>query len=93
MNVPAELARWDVRTKMPSEPDLTIDLESVPRIVLTIEQAAEQLGVGRTMMYSLVRGGQVRSVCIGRLRRVPVAALAEYVAALLDEPRPTTPAA
>jgi excisionase family DNA binding protein len=78
---------------MPSEPDLSIDLESVPRIVLTIEQAAERLGVGRTMTYSLVRAGEVKSVSIGRLRRVPVTALAEYVAALLDEPRPTRPAA
>lgn len=55
-------------------------------LVLTIEQAARRLGVGRTLMYSLVMSGTVRSVTIGRLRRVPAQCLDEYVARLLDQP-------
>lgn len=49
------------------------------RIVLTVEQAAERLGIGRTLMYSLVSSGAVESVTIGRLRRIPADALVRYV--------------
>lgn len=44
--------------------------QSTPRIVLTIEEAAECLGIGRTLMYALVTAGEVESVRIGRLRRI-----------------------
>lgn len=50
-----------------------------PTIVLTVEQAAKRLGIGRTLMYSLVSNGDIESVTIGRLRRVPADALAAYV--------------
>lgn len=55
--------------------------EKVPvaRLVFTVEQAAEQLGIGRTLMYALVRSGEVESVTIGRLRRIPADALVRYV--------------
>ena len=48
-------------------------------LVLTIEQAAERLGVGRTVMYALVSSGAVESVKIGRLRRVPADALITFL--------------
>jgi excisionase family DNA binding protein len=54
----------------------------VVRIVLTVEQAAERLGIGRTLMYSLVSSGAVESVTIGRLRRIPADALVTYVESL-----------
>ena len=56
--------------------------QNVP-LVLTIDQAAERLGVGRTIMYALVTSGAVESVKIGRLRRVPADALVTF----LDELR------
>ncbi|HZA15296.1 MAG TPA: helix-turn-helix domain-containing protein [Pseudonocardiaceae bacterium] len=49
------------------------------RLLLTIEQAAQCLGIGRTLMYALVRDGNVESVQIGRLRRIPADALSRYV--------------
>ncbi len=49
------------------------------RIVLTVEEAAERLGIGRTMVYALVRSGDIESIAIGRLRRIPVDALEEFV--------------
>ena len=48
-------------------------------LVLTIEQAAERLGIGRSLMYALVSAGEVESVTIGRLRRIPTDALVEYI--------------
>jgi excisionase family DNA binding protein len=52
------------------------------RLVLTIDEAAERLGIGRTLMAALVRSGDVESVRIGRLRRIPADALVEYVRSL-----------
>jgi excisionase family DNA binding protein len=57
-------------------------------LVLTIEQAAERLGIGRSLMYALVMSGEVESVTIGRLRRIPTDALTAYVAKLRQASRP-----
>jgi excisionase family DNA binding protein len=54
-------------------------------VVLTVEQAANRLGIGRTLMYELVKRGDVRSVSIGRLRRIPAQCVDEYVARLLGQ--------
>jgi excisionase family DNA binding protein len=48
-------------------------------LLLRVEEAADRLGIARTMMFGLVRKGEVQSVRVGRLRRVPVACLEEYV--------------
>jgi excisionase family DNA binding protein len=49
------------------------------KLLLTPEEAGERLGVGRTQIYDLMRRGELLSVHIGRLRRIPVAALQRYV--------------
>ena len=51
-------------------------------LLLTPEQAAELLHVGRTTLYGLLRDGALRAVHIGRLCRVPHAELVRYVGAL-----------
>jgi len=60
----------------------TTDQDRPFRLVLTIEEAAERLGIGRTLMYALVAAGEVESVRIGRLRRIPTDALDAYVSTL-----------
>ena len=63
-------------------------MDSVDRpdlLLLRIEEAALRLGIGRSLMYKLVLSGQVESVAVGRLRRVPSEALGEYVARLRAE--------
>lgn len=57
--------------------------ETAPRVLLTVEAAAERLSIGRTMMYALVKSGDIESVCIGRLRRIPAIALDSYARRLL----------
>jgi len=52
------------------------------RSLLTAEDAAEQLGIGRTLMYALVKQGAIESVQIGRLRRIPADVLPRYLAQL-----------
>jgi len=48
-------------------------------LLLTAEQAASALSICRTKVYELLRTGQLESVQIGSSRRIPVAALDEYV--------------
>ncbi|MCF2533718.1 helix-turn-helix domain-containing protein [Yinghuangia soli] len=61
------------------EPPSTFD----PTLVLLkVEEAARRLGIGRTTLYALISSGEIESVPVGRLRRVPVDALHEYVARL-----------
>jgi excisionase family DNA binding protein len=54
-------------------------IDVVPPILLTPEQAARALGLGRTTVYALIRDGELRSVRLGRARRVPYASLVEFV--------------
>jgi excisionase family DNA binding protein len=51
-------------------------------LMLTVEEAARRLRLGRTLVYQLISSGELESVTVGRLRRVPAECLAEYVAAL-----------
>lgn len=49
------------------------------RILLTVEEAARRLRIGRTTAYRLLAEGQIASIQIGHLRRVPVDALTAFV--------------
>jgi excisionase family DNA binding protein len=48
------------------------------RALLTVEEAAERLHIGRTRMFDLVKSGQIESVQIGRLRRIHPDAIEAY---------------
>jgi excisionase family DNA binding protein len=55
------------------------------QLLLTAEQAATSLAICRTRVYELLRSGQLESIRIGTSRRIPGAALAEYVERLRKE--------
>ncbi|GAA1617497.1 excisionase family DNA-binding protein [Kribbella alba] len=40
-------------------------------LLLTVEAAAARLGIGRTFAYAIVKSGELESVPVGRLRRIP----------------------
>lgn len=50
------------------------------RLLLTVEEAAERLGIGRTLAWQLVRQGGLPSVRLGRCVRVPLSALEAWIA-------------
>ncbi|GAA1984368.1 excisionase family DNA-binding protein [Amycolatopsis minnesotensis] len=50
-----------------------------PRELLSVEAAAEQLSIGRTTMFALIKAGQVATVRVGRRRLVPKTALITYI--------------
>jgi excisionase family DNA binding protein len=60
-------------------------LDDEQRLLLTPEEAARRLAVGRTTVYELLSSGALRSVQIGRCRRVPVSALSAFVERLVDQ--------
>ena len=50
----------------------------------TVEQVAKMLHIGRDKVYYLIRTGQLRSIKIGKLRRITDKHLAEFVASRED---------
>ncbi len=54
-------------------------------VLLIAEKVAEILSVGRSTVFELIATGELRSVKIGRARRITVSAVREYVARLEAE--------
>jgi excisionase family DNA binding protein len=64
---------------------------SAAKLLLSVEEAADLLGISRSTMYDLMRTRSISSVRIGRCRRIPLDVLREYVDRLPGEPvDPTT---
>jgi excisionase family DNA binding protein len=59
--------------------------------MLTAEQAAAVLQLGRTTVYALIKSGDLESVKIGHLRRIPADAITAYTARLAAEQHPADP--
>jgi excisionase family DNA binding protein len=58
----------------------------MPTLLLTVEQAAAELHIGRRRVFEMIRpGGPLPSVKIGKSRRIRSTDLAEYVAGLTDD--------
>ena len=85
------LAPSPVRCHTSPEGNITVNTSpgDPARLLLTVEEAADRLGIGRTLMYALVKDGDVESVQIGRLRRIPAEALPAYLEKLRSS-LPTT---
>jgi excisionase family DNA binding protein len=54
-------------------------------VLVTVDQMANMLSIGRTAAWELIRKGKIASVKIGRTRRVPIAAIQDFVQRLVDE--------
>lgn len=50
------------------------------KVLLTIDEVAQAMGLGRTFVYELVMRREILSVKLGRKRRIPVSALNDFVA-------------
>ncbi|MCM0622456.1 helix-turn-helix domain-containing protein [Nocardioides bruguierae] len=56
--------------------------DDMPPMLFTPEDVARLLHVGRPMVYNLMNSGELRSMKVGRCRRISARALADYVAAM-----------
>ena len=59
--------------------------DNVQQLLLTIPQAAQRLGVGRTTVYELTNAGELEVVHIGRCARIPTASVDAFVERLRDQ--------
>ncbi|MBB6346092.1 excisionase family DNA binding protein [Nonomuraea muscovyensis] len=62
-----------------------MNVAPLERRLLRVPEVMALLGLSRWQVYNLIRSGELESVKVGRSRRVPVAALDEFVAQLREE--------
>jgi excisionase family DNA binding protein len=55
------------------------------RVLLTAEEVAESLKIGRCKVYDLIRTGELQSIKIGRLRRIPVDSVHAFAQRMVAE--------
>ncbi|MBW5481144.1 helix-turn-helix domain-containing protein [Streptomyces bambusae] len=48
-------------------------------VALTVAEAARRIGIGRTKLYEYVSSGEIASVKIGSLRRIPAEAVNDFL--------------
>ena len=71
-----------------TEADRPRDEGAAESLLLTPEETATLLRVGRTTVYALMKAGDLRPVHIGRSCRLARAELERYVRMLQNPPRP-----
>jgi len=62
--------------------------EGTPEGLMTPEQVMAYLRCGRSHVFALLRSGAIRSLKVGRLRRVRREDLDRYVSTQLEDQRP-----
>ncbi|WP_432108426.1 helix-turn-helix domain-containing protein [Streptomyces sp. AA1529] len=76
LDVPEDALRalvTDRHAPTPAQGDTTL-------VGLTVAEAARRIGISRTKMYEYVATGEIPSVKIGRLRRIPAEVVPEFLA-------------
>jgi excisionase family DNA binding protein len=73
------------------DPQSLRDVLASEPLLLTPEEAAEALRVGRTTIYALMKVGDLRPVRIGRSTRISRAEIERYVDRLEAPGPPATP--
>ncbi|MFQ5861401.1 MAG: helix-turn-helix domain-containing protein, partial [Dehalococcoidia bacterium] len=58
------------------------------KLLVDCDQDAASLGIPRSKLYELLASGELRSVKIGKARRIPVDALQEFVQRLSEGDEP-----
>lgn len=62
----------------PAQPAISAQPSPEP-LLLTVAQAAQRLGISRSLLYELLAADEIESITIGRLRRIPAEALTTYI--------------
>jgi excisionase family DNA binding protein len=65
--------------------DQTAVKQRPDKLLLTIDEAAQALSLGRTVLYELLAAGEIASIKIGGARRVLYASLLAFIERLLSE--------
>ncbi|MFI6862335.1 helix-turn-helix domain-containing protein [Streptomyces sp. NPDC050421] len=73
LDVPEDALRSLLCERRPAGGDTTL-------VALTVAEAARRIGIGRTKLYEYVTSGEIASVKIGSLRRIPAEAVSDFLA-------------
>ncbi len=73
LDVPEADLRNLLSERRPAKGDTTL-------VALTVAEAARRIGIGRTKLYEYVTSGEIASVKIGSLRRIPAEAVKDFLA-------------
>jgi excisionase family DNA binding protein len=73
LDVPESDLRDLLAERRPAGGDTTL-------VALTVAEAARRIGIGRTKLYEYVTSGEIASVKIGSLRRIPAEAVNDFLA-------------
>ena len=60
------------------------DTDEAKQILVTVDEAARRLSIGRSHIYAQMQQGRLRSVRIGRSRRILERDLDDFIEDLLD---------
>ncbi|MEV6955392.1 helix-turn-helix domain-containing protein [Streptomyces sp. NPDC051183] len=72
LDVPEDTLRALIAERSGDQSDTTL-------VGLTVTEAARRIGIGRTKLYEYVSSGEIASVKIGSLRRIPAEAVNEFL--------------
>jgi len=68
------------RVREVEQPIINITLQPDERRVFSVVEAAAILGISRSNLYKFIAADEIRTIHIGRLRKIPVAAIDEFLA-------------
>jgi excisionase family DNA binding protein len=68
-----EAGTWELRPPAPA------------RLLIDVREAARMLGCGRSLLYQLIAAGELHVIKLGRLSRIPIAAVEALVARKVAE--------
>ncbi|WP_327414874.1 helix-turn-helix domain-containing protein [Streptomyces sp. NBC_01233] len=77
LDVPEDSLRALIAARSSDQGDTTL-------VGLTVTEAARRIGIGRTKLYEYVSSGEIASVKIGSLRRIPAEAVNDFLARRLS---------
>ncbi|MET7712320.1 helix-turn-helix domain-containing protein [Streptomyces sp. NPDC005407] len=72
LDVPEDSLRALIAARSGDQGDTTL-------VGLTVAEAARRMGVGRTTLYKYISSGEIPSAKVGRLRRVPIEAVNDFL--------------
>ena len=55
------------------------------KLLLSPDETCEVLGVKRSTLFKMLEAGEIPSIKVGRLRRIPTAGLKDWVRRQVDE--------
>jgi excisionase family DNA binding protein len=55
------------------------------RLLLRVEEGAKLLDISRARLYTLLSEGQIKSIKIGRSRRIPLSEIQRWIASEMEQ--------